>query len=292
MKKTVCLILIFLIATSLVACSSKHQDGREASYDMLSFVAPAASPFDRKWYSFVDVTDGYNPTQYLIPAEDELGRNAQGIDDLNLKESKEAVDCLITNTKEGIKYTIEGSDYFPVTSVYPKNDVSLAGYEWHIDRSFFYKYADTKQGAQLYRSLNCNTDEVVIFVDGTQSANAEDVILAKADSALLDSSKYSIADFGIAVINAHSFVNAAFFEKLFAAHARGTDAKMVEEDDWMEKTDRFAKLVFEYVRIPGLRYTLWMSESEQAPAVYVYSRAAQSVVCIESKSGIPYEKVE
>ena len=292
MKKTVCLILVFLIATSLVACGSKHQDGREASYAMLSFVAPAATPFDRKWYRYVYIFDGYNPTQYLIPHKDELGRYSQRIDELNLKESEEAVDCLITKTGDGLKYTIEGTDYYPLAGMVPEHDVSLEKFQWHVDRGFFYKYAETKQGATLYRSLNCNTDEVIIFVQNRSHGNAEDVILAKEGSVLLDAGSYDISDFGIAVINDHSFVNAAFFEKQFAAHTKKTDDKQVDEDYWLDKTDRHTRLVFEYVRIPGLRYTMWMTESDQEPAVFVYSRAVNGIVCIESGSGLPYDKIE
>ena len=288
MKRTLCLIMVMLFTVFTAACATTKHEETKDDKTVLSFVTPAGPPREKYYYLYRWIAEGANTTNFYIPPTDKMGREAQRVDELALTEASEPVDCTVQNTSSGRKYIIEGTVYYPVENLHAYADASIEEYIWLVDRRFFYKYADTKGGAVLYRSINCNSDEVIIYDDGT-TENDEDLILARWDSKLLDLSKYTINDFGIAVINYHTFCDAGLIERLFEVHTGNADAKQIDEEYFFANYDCCYDICLEYTRIPGLRYSFEVIGSDNNQ-LFVYSRSKEAIMCVENTFGSPFKE--
>ncbi len=156
-------------------------------------------------------------------------------------------------------------------------------YGWWVDRSFFYQYATTNEGGSLYRNMNTESLEVVVYV----TADGEERLLFKNGSPLARSDTLRIQDFGVVVIDDIAFAIAEDYASVLNAHTRGTNKVQGGLDTIGE--NYVWDLNFECTTVPGLRYELNLIVDSDNKKGYVYAVNMGEIVSFELdyRWGIP-----
>lgn len=258
MKK---ITLVLLICFSVLACNKTN-----IMKDSTKVTAIAITPqkYDSSWtwkpkFSSTEFCPRNIVDSHLYSDED---RYLDKLIQINLREYADG------------QYYLDGELYYCPLYRDPNRVPWGEAYGWWVDRSFFYLFATTNEGASLYRNMNTESLEAVVYV----TTDGEERLLFKSNSMLARADTLRVQDFGTVVIDDTVFAKAEDFASVLKAHANGTNRVQLKFEA-IEGT--VFDLNYECTTMPGLRYEITLIVDSTNTIGYVYAVNMGGMVSFE-----------